>query len=476
MAISTKTTPPPAPIPFLNALTRPHPRLTDPQICQSATLLALMLLITAIVGGLLLLAAFILAGDTALNDADVILLALAWAVSVIAYGFNRNGYFWQAAALFIGVVSLIFAIAPFYEASSPGLLAFAIIPVLITAMFFGLRYVFATWVLTIGISGVLLALNPQLRFTYYVVWFFLILGGVVTLAFARHRQTLETLRRAEIEAANAALRQSEAELELRVAMRTLELEQANEQLRQAKERAEQADHLKSHFLASMSHELRTPMNAVLNFTEFVALGMLGDVNAQQRDALTKAIDSGRHLMALINDVLDISKIESGLLTLLLDDDVAVEPILEAVMTTGKAIIGDKPVALVADVQPHLPTMRVDQRRLKQILINLMSNACKFTESGTVTLSAHTHNGDMVFRVADTGPGIAPDDHETIFEPFIQTETGIEHAQGTGLGLPITRRLVQAHGGSITLESDPGDGAAFTVTMPIKAQVDVPVVG
>ncbi len=228
------------------------------------------------------------------------------------------------------------------------------------------------------------------------------------------------------------------------------------------------DNMKSQFLASMSHELRTPLNAILNFTEFVSLGMLGPINEKQVDALNKSLDSGRHLLSLINDVLDMTKIESGKLRLFIENNIDLQKELAAVTATAETLLKDKPVAFVPDVDEDLPTIVGDRRRIRQVLLNLISNAAKFTEEGSVTLSVKTRAKEMLFAVIDTGPGIALEDQELIFEPFQQTETGIQHAAGTGLGLPISKRLAEAHGGRLWLESEPGEGAAFYISLPIKS--------
>ncbi|MHB8627111.1 MAG: GAF domain-containing protein [Aggregatilineales bacterium] len=230
----------------------------------------------------------------------------------------------------------------------------------------------------------------------------------------------------------------------------------------------EVDNLKSQFLASMSHELRTPLNAILNFTEFVALGMLGTVNDQQRDALTKAISSGRHLLALINDVLDITKIEAGMMTLFIKENIDLYTELASVVAAARSLLADKPVTFIQDIDSELPLMLGDRRRIRQILLNLLSNATKFTEKGSVTLSARHQGNQILFVVKDTGPGIALKDQASIFEPFVQAGSGVRHAGGTGLGLPISRQLAEAHGGKLWVESEPGKGAAFYVLLPVRS--------
>lgn len=264
-------------------------------------------------------------------------------------------------------------------------------------------------------------------------------------------------------------------LEIRVEERTQEVENAHQEiqklyLEQVKlvEELRQLDNMKSQFLASMSHELRTPLNAILNFTEFMAIGMLGPVNDKQQDALGKALSSGKHLLSLINDVLDITKIESGMMKLFVEDDLNLQDEIATILATAETLIKDKPIQLIKDIDDNLPIMVGDKRRIRQILLNLVSNASKFTEVGSITLSAKKLDSEILFTVSDTGFGIAKEDQELIFEPFQQTEAGIQHAGGTGLGLPISKRLVEAHGGKLWLESIVGKGTTFYITLPIRS--------
>lgn len=237
----------------------------------------------------------------------------------------------------------------------------------------------------------------------------------------------------------------------------------------ARREAERSNRVKSQFLAAMSHELRTPLNAILNFSQFISTGMVGEVNQEQVDLLTKINTSGKHLLALINDVLDISKIESGALNLLVEDNLDLETELATVVATAEAMLEEKPeVDLRVEVDDDLPHIVGDQRRIRQIMLNLVSNACKFTEAGHVALRLQQQDDEIVFTVEDTGPGIPPDEHETIFDTFHQTEAGLRQGGGTGLGLPISRKLAEIHGGRLWLESTPGQGSTFYVALPVRA--------
>ena len=181
----------------------------------------------------------------------------------------------------------------------------------------------------------------------------------------------------------------------------------------------------------------------------------------------------KHLLNLINDVLDMSKIESGSLNLFVTDDIDLQGILKQVASTSKGLLVDKEVAIETDVPDTLPNIRGDRQRLVQVFLNIMSNACKFTEEGKITVRAYQQGTDVMIAISDTGPGIAPEDQGSVFEAFKQTESGLRQGGGTGLGMPITRSLVEAHGGKIQLESQAGQGATFIITLPIKSDQLVP---
>ena len=226
--------------------------------------------------------------------------------------------------------------------------------------------------------------------------------------------------------------------------------------RKGRELAEASRH-KSEFLANMSHELRTPLNAVLGYAELIQDGIYGDVPAKMSDVLERIQQNGRHLLGLINDVLDLSKIEAGQLTLSPVDYSMRELVLDVVSAT-EALAAEKKLALEVDAPVDLPRGRGDERRLTQVLMNLVSNAIKFTEAGAVSIRAKVEDGSFVVAVTDTGVGIAPEDRERIFEEFQQVDSSSTRKKGgTGLGLAIARRIVELHGGRIWVEFDPRPG-------------------
>jgi signal transduction histidine kinase len=270
------------------------------------------------------------------------------------------------------------------------------------------------------------------------------------------------------------LRESYAELEQKVEARTAALAHALREIEDKSRQLEVASQHKSAFLANMSHELRTPLNAVLGYTELVRDGIYGEVPERVRAVLERVDLSGRHLLSLINDVLDLSKIEAGQLTLSLDV-YSLREVIQAVGAAVEPLAGAKGLRLIVEVPTDLPAARGDQRRITQVLLNLAANAVKFTEAGEVRLRAGLTEAGFVVSVADTGPGIAEADQERIFEEFQQADgAGAAGRGGTGLGLAIARRIVELHGGRIGLESTPGRGSTFTVTLPVRVAAEAAV--
>jgi signal transduction histidine kinase len=245
------------------------------------------------------------------------------------------------------------------------------------------------------------------------------------------------------------------------------VEDRTRELAVARDEAERANRVKSQFLASMSHELRTPLNGVLNFTQFVSSGMMGTVNEKQVGYLNQVIDNANHLLSLINDVLDISKIESGSLKLFLDEDVDLQAILRDVANTGQGLKQDS-VTIVEFIPEDLPTLLADERRVRQIFLNIVSNACKFTDEGSITIKAESEGDNVLVSVSDTGIGIGADEQANVFESFTQTRSGFNTGGGTGLGMPISKKLAEEHGGTMWFESVADEGTTFYVRLPLRA--------
>jgi signal transduction histidine kinase len=242
----------------------------------------------------------------------------------------------------------------------------------------------------------------------------------------------------------------------------------NDELDRLYRELETASKHKSEFLASMSHELRTPLNAIIGFSQALRERMFGELNDKQAEYLDDILSSAYHLLSLINDVLDLSKVEAGQVEL----EVAPFSLREAlesgvVMVRERATLDGVKVAYSAD--PEVDLVEGDERRIRQVIFNLLSNAVKFTPAGgAVDVSAAQVNGEVRVSVADTGPGLASEDHDRIFEEFQQTELGLEQRDGTGLGLALSRRLVELHGGRIWVDSELGKGSTFVFTLPARS--------
>jgi signal transduction histidine kinase len=232
--------------------------------------------------------------------------------------------------------------------------------------------------------------------------------------------------------------------------------------------AEVSQH-KSQFLANMSHELRTPLNAILGYTELILDHVYGDTPDKMREVLDRIQRNGRHLLGLINDVLDLSKIEAGQLNLSLAD-YSLKDVVQSVQSAVEALANEKRIALKVEVAPNLPAAHGDERKLTQVLLNLVGNAIKFTDTGEVRIKAFAANGSFTVAVRDTGPGIAEAEQAKIFEEFQQADSSITKKKGgTGLGLAIAKRIVELHGGRIWVESSPGQGSTFSFTLPTKVE-------
>lgn len=248
----------------------------------------------------------------------------------------------------------------------------------------------------------------------------------------------------------------------------VELQTSQQAEKTAREEAERANVVKSAFLASMSHELRTPLNSIINFSKFLERGLMGDVNEQQTETLSEIIDNSEHLLSLINDVLDMSKIESGSLKLFVEENVDVQDILQTTVSTARSLLNGKSVNVITSIDENLPGILGDRQRILQVMLNVISNACKFTKTGEIEIKAHSANGEIHLAVRDTGHGISEDDSAAVFEAFKQTQSGLRQGGGTGLGMPITKSLVEAHGGRMWFNSVVGQGTTFHITLPVKS--------
>jgi signal transduction histidine kinase len=317
------------------------------------------------------------------------------------------------------------------------------------------KFVFPAWAKIAGL-GVGLALLVSLG------------GGFVLKRQVNARTRELFLRNRELNAMyeevkdrERALRELNANLESRVSQRT-------EELKEAKERAESADRLKSAFLASMSHELRTPLNSIIGFTGILLQGLAGPLNEEQQKQMRMVQVSSRHLLALINDVLDISKIEAGELRLAFST-FGLPGAIEKVVRVVSPMAEKKGIGLKLHIGEDVGEVCTDQRRLEQVILNLLSNAVKFTDKGWVEVTCTSEGAFCVLAVKDTGIGLKPEEIPELFQPFYQSDTGLARKhEGTGLGLSICRKLIAMMGGSIDVESQWGSGSTFTIRFPKQA--------
>jgi signal transduction histidine kinase len=246
-----------------------------------------------------------------------------------------------------------------------------------------------------------------------------------------------------------------------------ELGQLYRQIEEKSKQLETANKHKSEFLARVSHDLRTPLNAIMGFTRIVLRRLEGQIPALQKENLQKVLISSEHLLNLINELLDLAKIDAGKMEVIADT-FRVEEIINMTTTTVEPLLKDGRVRIVREIAPDLPPLKTDRDKLKQVLFNLLSNAAKFTEQGEIKVTAARENGTLKLAVADSGIGMKSEALEHIFEEFQQAEkTTASRYGGTGLGLAIVKKFVNLMGGDIVVESEIGKGSKFTITLPME---------
>lgn len=264
-----------------------------------------------------------------------------------------------------------------------------------------------------------------------------------------------------------ALKRLNSELEQRIREATADLAEQNARLQWQSQEVERANKLKSEFLASMSHELRTPINALIGYSALLLDGVLGEVNTKQSDALARGRAAAEHLLALINDILDLAKIEAGKMPLHLED-ISMRDIILEVTQQIEPIVRKKQLEFAIHVAEDCPPIYTDRTKVKQVLLNLLSNAAKFTNRGQVSVEARCAAGGVRIDVIDTGIGIRSNDLQAIWEDFRQVDQSrTREFGGTGLGLSITRKLLERLGGSVAVQSTYGEGSTFSVYLPFR---------
>jgi signal transduction histidine kinase len=437
-----------------NRLVEPSPDVLGDQRRRATTLAALTLVFLP----LAIFTVFISPIANFLNGEPFvppnIMLVITLGFIFVAYRISRTRY--HEVGAYIIVAAPLWAVATSVLTSanpiSEPTLFFLSLSVILSSLLLDAKGTLISGIVAMVLAALfqMIKPNPDVPFSWIVITFILVSTGVMSMVTRVRDQYVKVL-----ETTQEQLRQ-----------RIIEVDQARAQ-------AERSDQVKSAFLASMSHELRTPLNAIINFTKFVVKGELGPVNTDQQETLSEVVDSAKHLLNLINDVLDMSKIESGSLNLFVTDNVDMTSIINQIATTGKGLLEAKPVEIHTQIAADLPQIRGDRQRLVQIFLNIISNACKFTDEGSIRISAQRQDDRIVISVTDSGPGIAPEDQAAVFEAFKQTTSGLRQGGGTGLGMPISKNLAKAHGGDIELRSKAGEGATFVVTLPVKSDVLVP---
>ena len=292
-------------------------------------------------------------------------------------------------------------------------------------------------------------------------------GEPIAIVSVLHDLTKEV----EIERLYEALKQLNSDLEGRIREATADLAEQNARLQWQSQEVERANRLKSEFLASMSHELRTPINALIGYTALLLDGVLGDINTRQKDALQRGRAAAEHLLALINDILDLAKIEAGKMALHVEP-VALRELVSEVALQIEPMIRKKMLDFSIDVATDCPVIQTDRTKVKQVMLNLLSNAVKFTTRGGVSVKARCAPGGVRIEVIDTGIGIREADLQAIWEDFRQVDQSrTREYGGTGLGLSITRKLLDRLGGSVSAQSVYGEGSTFSVFLPLKTPAD-----
>ena len=456
---------------FLHSVSTPSPKIINLTRRKQSSLLSVLLMsIIGLTSGLTLLVRLIETTDQDTIGSEYVIPLILVGVLGVAYILNRNGFYRIAAWLTIGIIGLSFLALSYFDMSNilqDGRLPQAalfhqtgfLLAVLLTSVLFSWRGTLLIYIAGLAGTYILMMLLPRINpftFQLYSVYYTAICG--MLLVFMWYRNTLERERQAELRAAVQNAQQANTELK-----------QTNVALVKAKAMTQESLRLRSEFLNTMSHELRTPLNAIMGFTGIMLSGMGGEYDDDVEHMLKRIEVNGKHLLTLINDVLDLSKIEAGRMQLA-PEQVVIRDLVTRWIDANGVLASNKGLRFDTTVEPNVSAMMfVDPNRLTQIVTNLLSNAVKFTNEGQIVLSVSQHEDWLHIDVTDTGVGIPPHALNYIFEEFRQIDgTSTRVYGGSGLGLAIVRNLCHIMNGSVSVMSELGKGSKFTVKLPLVA--------
>lgn len=458
IASSNPITKPQASRPFLaqlwDLLTKPSDRILEPDRRQQARFVSGMLVFILFAVTILIGNALRQAGAPGSTPAPVLVFVLAFLAAI--YALSRTAHTELASILFIGSTAVNLFVIHLLNPESASVLYYLIIGVLFSGIILSVR---TTAVLVLVIIVGMLAVQrliPRTTDISGTVNFVAVISGMM-LIFVQFRNTLENTRKNQI---TAALKEVET--------LNLTLSKTNEELVAASALAKESARLKSEFMATMSHELRTPLNAMLGFSGILLEGMAGEFDDETRHMVVRIEQNSQRLLTLINSVLDIAKIEAGRLDLV-SAPMNLQKMVDGWHSQMGVLAEKKNLAFTTEIDPALPAQLYgDSERISQVVINLLSNAFKFTESGNVKLALKAEATTWQIQVTDTGIGIPPHALNYIFDEFRQIDGSSKRAYGgTGLGLAIVRNLCRMMEGNVHVASKLGEGSVFTVTLPLK---------
>lgn len=397
-------------------------------------------------------------------------VVLAMTAGVIGRYYLKQGQQALGTVIFTAVHLLIFFLI-ILKNWSPGSMVPYLFAILIIAssMFTQPDYGFITW----GVSSILTALGISQHINESMSLAQNIAGPIVVNLFVaaaayfsalEWQVAVESVSQLHIKAQHR--RDELFTIQEELHLTNAKLMNVNEALEKARQTAVAERDLRTRFMNQVSHELRTPINTIVNFAHILSQGELGQVTERQIDYLTRIEKSGWHSMSVLNDLLDLAQMNAGEFKLK-RQRVDLEAVCEEAMTSVRSLLENDDVDLIRDYPKVWPQVLVDPKRFQQALLNLLSNAAKYTDKGFITLRVRTHQHTATFAVEDTGIGIPEEHYETVFQEFRQLDETIARRRiGTGLGLPISRHLIERHGGTLTLHSTVGQGSTFTITLPL----------